>query len=61
MKQPLVYPKSEEDDKDLQKLIEFYNETLGFCPNSIKTILRFRKKKEPHWISLSPVLLFQIR
>ena len=38
MKQPLVYPKSEEDDKDLQKLIEFYNETLGFCPNSIKTM-----------------------
>ncbi|MCB2208227.1 MAG: carboxymuconolactone decarboxylase family protein [Bacteroidetes bacterium] len=38
MKQPLVYPKSGEDDKDLQKLIEFYNETLGFCPNSIKTM-----------------------
>ncbi len=38
MKQPLVNPKSGEDDKDLQKLIEFYNETLGFCPNSIKTM-----------------------
>jgi len=38
MKQPLVHPKSGEDDKDLQKLIEFYNETLGFCPNSIKTM-----------------------
>lgn len=38
MKQPLVYPKSGEDDKDLQQLIEFYNETLGFCPNSIKTM-----------------------
>ena len=38
MNQPLVRPKSGEDDKDLQKLIEFYNETLGFCPNSIKTM-----------------------
>ena len=38
MKQPLVYPKTGDDDQDLQKLIEFYNETLGFCPNSIKTM-----------------------
>ena len=38
MKQPLVHPKSGDNDKDLQKLIEFYNETLGFCPNSIKTM-----------------------
>jgi len=38
MKQPLVYPKSGEDDEDLQELIKFYNETLGFCPNSIKTM-----------------------
>lgn len=38
MKRPLVYPKSSVDDKELQKLIEFYNETLGFCPNSVKTM-----------------------
>lgn len=38
MKQPLVFPKTGEDDKDLQELIKFYNETLGFCPNSIKTM-----------------------
>jgi len=38
MKQPLVFPKSGENDPELQKLIEFYNETLGFCPNSIKTM-----------------------
>ena len=38
MKKPLVYPKSSENDKELKKLIEFYNETLGFCPNSIKTM-----------------------
>ena len=38
MKRPLVYPKSSTDDTELQRLIEFYNETLGFCPNSIKTM-----------------------
>jgi uncharacterized peroxidase-related enzyme len=38
MKRPLVYPKSSENDKELQNLIEFYDETLGFCPNSIKTM-----------------------
>ena len=38
MKRPLVYPKTGEDDQALQELILFYNETLGFCPNSIKTM-----------------------
>ncbi|HMQ08827.1 MAG TPA: carboxymuconolactone decarboxylase family protein [Saprospiraceae bacterium] len=38
MKQPLVKPVGDAFDAELQKLIEFYNETLGFCPNSIKTM-----------------------
>ena len=38
MKTPLVAPQGIEEDEDLKKLIEFYNETLGFCPNSIKTM-----------------------
>lgn len=38
MKKPLVNPKSAADDIDLQNLEEFYNETLGFCPNSIMTM-----------------------
>lgn len=38
MKQPLVSPKSGDNDKALQDLIIFYEETLGFCPNSIKTM-----------------------
>lgn len=38
MKGPLVNPKSSDDDPELQKLIEFFNETLGFCPNSVKTM-----------------------
>lgn len=38
MKQPLVHPKSSVNDPELQKLITFYNETLGFCPNSVMTM-----------------------
>jgi len=38
MNQPLVHPKTGAEDAELQKLIDFYNETLGFCPNSIKTM-----------------------
>lgn len=38
MKRPLVLPAEEKDDKELQNLIQFYNETLGFCPNSVKTM-----------------------
>ena len=37
MNNPLVHP-LKSDDKELNKLIDFYNETLGFCPNSIKTM-----------------------
>ena len=38
MKRPVVFPASETNDDALQNLIEFYNETLGFCPNSVKTM-----------------------
>jgi uncharacterized peroxidase-related enzyme len=38
MKRPLVLPKSSEGDEALQELIKFYNETLGFCPNSVRTM-----------------------
>ncbi|WP_303918898.1 carboxymuconolactone decarboxylase family protein [Draconibacterium sediminis] len=38
MRQPLVAPKTGESDPELQQLIEFYEETLGFCPNSVKTM-----------------------
>ena len=38
MKQPLVNPKSSVNDPELQKLVAFYNETLGFCPNSVMTM-----------------------
>ncbi|MEX0812307.1 MAG: carboxymuconolactone decarboxylase family protein [Chitinophagales bacterium] len=38
MQRPLVAPKKEAADTELKKLIVFYEETLGFCPNSIKTM-----------------------
>ncbi len=38
MEKPLVAPKSAEGDEELQELVDFYKETLGFCPNSVKTM-----------------------
>lgn len=38
MKRPLVLPSTGKEDKDFRNLIEFFNETLGFCPNSVKTM-----------------------
>lgn len=38
MKRPLVFPAPEEVDSEFQNLIKFFNETLGFCPNSVKTM-----------------------
>lgn len=38
MKKPLVSPVNQPNDTALQDLISFYNETLGFCPNSVITM-----------------------
>jgi uncharacterized peroxidase-related enzyme len=38
MNRPLVIPTSDQEDPKLQELITFFNETLGFCPNSVKTM-----------------------
>ncbi|NMH89092.1 carboxymuconolactone decarboxylase family protein [Flavivirga algicola] len=35
---PLVTPLSANHDLETQKLAEFFNETLGFCPNSVLTM-----------------------
>ncbi len=37
MKTPLVSPISETDPA-IRDLVTFYNETLGFCPNSVRTM-----------------------
>lgn len=38
MKRALVFPSTEKEDKAFLELIQFFNETLGFCPNSVKTM-----------------------
>jgi uncharacterized peroxidase-related enzyme len=35
---PLVKPLSPDHDIETKKLAEFFNETLGFCPNSVLTM-----------------------
>ncbi len=35
---PLVHPLPSNHDEETQKLAEFFNETLGFCPNSVLTM-----------------------
>ena len=37
---PLVTPLARDHDKDVMELAEFFNETLGFPPNSILTMQR---------------------
>src|SRR5678815_4520801 len=39
MNTPLVDPVPE-TDPSIAELVAFYNETLGFCPNSVKTMQR---------------------
>ncbi len=39
MNSPLVTPLPE-TDPSIAELVKFYNETLGFCPNSVKTMQR---------------------
>ncbi|TVQ48651.1 MAG: carboxymuconolactone decarboxylase family protein [Saprospirales bacterium] len=38
MSEPLVKPVDNADDTELAQLIQFYVETLGFCPNSVLTM-----------------------
>ncbi|MDZ4822943.1 MAG: carboxymuconolactone decarboxylase family protein [Flavobacteriales bacterium] len=38
MKNPLVHPISTIDNPELEELVQFFNETLGFCPNSVLTM-----------------------
>lgn len=56
MKQPLINPKPSIDDIELQKLIKFYNETLGFCPNSVKT-MHIRPKIATAFIELNKAVM----
>lgn len=37
---PLVTPLAQDHDAEVQELATFFNETLGFCPNSVLTMQR---------------------
>lgn len=37
---PLVQPLPDDHDSDVAELAKFFNETLGFCPNSVLTMQR---------------------
>ncbi|NBW84510.1 MAG: carboxymuconolactone decarboxylase family protein [Proteobacteria bacterium] len=37
---PLVDPLSDIADPEVKQLVDFFNETLGFCPNSVLTMQR---------------------
>lgn len=39
MKQPLANPLDRESNPELQEMVDFYNETLGFTPNSLFTMM----------------------
>jgi len=38
MENPLVQPISAINNPELEQLVQFFNETLGFCPNSVLTM-----------------------
>ena len=38
VKMPLVKPLSPENNSEVKELAKFFNETLGFCPNSVLTM-----------------------
>ena len=53
---PLVKPLSPESNPDVSKLAEFFNETLGFCPNSVLT-MQIRPEIAQSFINLNMAVM----
>ena len=53
---PLVQPLSPDANADVKKLAEFFNETLGFCPNSVLT-MQIRPEIARSFISLNKAVM----
>ena len=53
---PLVRPLSPESNLDVSKLAEFFNETLGFCPNSVLT-MQIRPEIARSFINLNKAVM----
>lgn len=56
MKQPLVSPVTPEGKPEIQQLIKFFNETLGFCPNSVLT-MQIRPEIAKAFINLNKAVM----
>lgn len=56
MKTPLVNPLSDYDNPELAKLVKFFNETLGFCPNSVLT-MQIRPEIATAFINLNKAVM----
>jgi uncharacterized peroxidase-related enzyme len=53
---PLVTPLSPDYDKETQELAAFFNETLGFCPNSVLT-MQHRPEISKAFINLNKAVM----
>lgn len=53
---PLVKPLSPDANSDVKKLAEFFNETLGFCPNSVLT-MQIRPEIARSFINLNKAVM----
>jgi uncharacterized peroxidase-related enzyme len=53
---PLVKPLSPETNLEVEKLAEFFNETLGFCPNSVLT-MQIRPEIASAFINLNKAVM----
>lgn len=53
---PLVQPLSPDANKDVKQLAEFFNETLGFCPNSVLT-MQIRPEIARSFINLNKAVM----
>lgn len=53
---PLVSPLSADHDQETQNLATFFNETLGFCPNSVLT-MQYRPAISKAFINLNKAVM----
>jgi uncharacterized peroxidase-related enzyme len=53
---PLIKPKSPDENEEVAELAKFFNETLGFCPNSVLT-MQIRPKIAKAFINLNMAVM----
>ncbi|MDP2058422.1 MAG: carboxymuconolactone decarboxylase family protein, partial [Flavobacteriaceae bacterium] len=53
---PLVNPLPADANEEVKRLSEFFNETLGFCPNSVLT-MQIRPEMAQAFINLNKAVM----